>query len=118
MTAEVSTLNYEIKDNVELNLSYMPFIKDGGLFIPTEKFLPLGTKLIIELLLPAHKESLKIEGKVVWITPPNALYQVLPGVGIQFTGPQAQSINLQIESSLDKTMEIGGYTVGISKQSK
>ena len=111
-------LNYVIKDPVELNLSYMPFISEGGLFVPTEKFYPLGTKLTVDLLLPGHKESLKIEGKVVWVTPPNALYQVLCGLGVQFIGTQAPAVRAQIEAGLDKSMEIGGYTLGTPTESK
>lgn len=110
--ADMPVLNYVINDPVELNLSYMPFVNDGGLFIPSDKNYPLGTKVQVDLVLPGHKESLRIEGKVVWVTPPNALYQVLSGVGIQFTGSQAASVRTQIESGLDKTMEIGGYTLG------
>ncbi len=116
--AEKPTLNYVIKDPVELNLSYMPYITDGGLFVPTEQFFPLGTKLMVDLLLPGHKEALKIEGKVVWVTPPNALYQVLCGLGIQFIGAQAATIRAQIEAGLDKSMEIGGYTLGTPTEGK
>jgi type IV pilus assembly protein PilZ len=116
--AEKPILTYVIKDPVELNLSYMPFITDGGLFVPTETFYPLGTKLTVDLLLPGHKESLKIEAKVVWVTPPNALYQVLCGVGVQLIGTQAPAIRAQIEASLDKSMEIGGYTLGTPTESK
>jgi type IV pilus assembly protein PilZ len=111
-------LTYVIKDLVELNLSYMPFITEGGLFVPTDKFYPLGTKLTVELLLPGHKDSLKIEGKVVWVTPPNALYQVLCGVGVQFIGTQSPAVRAQIEASLDKSMEIGGYTLGTPTEAK
>jgi type IV pilus assembly protein PilZ len=116
--AEVPVLNYVINDPVELNLSYMPFISEGGLFVPTDRIFPLGTKIFVDLLLPGHKESLKIEGKVVWVTPPNALYQVLSGVGVQLIGSQAAAIKVQIESGLDKSMEIGGYTLGTPSERK
>lgn len=115
---EKPTLTYSIKDPVELNLSYMPFINDGGLFIPTDQFYPLGTKVNVDLFLPGYKESLKIEGKVIWVTPPNALYQVICGIGVQFIGTQASAVRAQIEAGLDKSMEIGGYTLGTQTESK
>ena len=115
---DLATLHYVIKDPVELNLSYMPYISEGGLFVPTDKFYPLGTKVLVDLVLPGHKESLKVEGKVVWVTPPNALYQVLSGIGIQFIGTQASAVRMQIEAGLDKSMEIGGYTLGTPTESK
>ncbi len=116
--SEAPVLNYQINDTVELNLSYMPFISGGGIFVPTPQIFPLGTKVFIQLSLPGHKDSLKIEGKIVWLTPPNALYQVLSGVGVQFTGSEAQNVRSQIEAGLDKTMEIGGYTLGTPRETK
>ncbi len=116
--ADNLTLTYTIKDPVELNLSYMPFVTDGGLFIPTDQFYPLGTKVNVELFLPGHKEGLKFEGKVIWVTPPNALYQVICGVGVQFIGTQAPAVRGQIEAGLDRSMEIGGYTLGTPTESK
>jgi|GEM_PF-1411100 len=116
--AEMPTLLYVIKDPVELNLSYMSYIKDGAIFVPTEQFYPLGTKVNLELVLPGHRENMVIEGKVIWVTPPNALYQVICGVGVQFIGAQAGSVKTLIEAGLDKSMEIGGYTLGTPTESK
>src|ERR1700722_9176715 len=94
-------LNYVINYPVELNLSYMPFITNGGLFIPTFETYVMGDPILVDLTLPGKKESLRIEGKIIWITPQNALHHVLPGIGIQFTGPNAQAIRTQVESHLD-----------------
>jgi len=107
-------LSYIIKDPVELNLSFMPFIKNGGLFIPTIDTYALGDKVTVDLLLPGKKDNLSIEGKVVWISPKNALHHVLAGIGIQLTGANAGTVLSQIEAQLDNSMEIGGYTYGIT----
>ena len=111
---EIRVITYTIKDPLELNLAYMPFIEEGGLFIPSSESFSLGEKMLLDLFLPGKKDSVKIEGKVVWITPNNALHHVLPGVGIQFTGANAKAQRTFIEASLDKKMEVGGYTYGIS----
>ncbi len=112
--AETTVINYVITDPVELNLSYMPFITNGGLFIPTDDFFSIGDKIEIDLQLLMKKENLLIEGKVVWITSKNALHHVLAGIGIQFTGNNSTTIRSQIESLLDKSIEVGGYTYGIT----
>lgn len=112
--AEDQILNYTIKDPLELNLSYMPFIMNGGLFIPTPQTFSLGDRIVLDLSLPGKKEPMRIEGKVVWITPKNALHHVLPGIGIQFTGTHAQTVRGQIEAQLDRGSEVGGYTYGIT----
>lgn len=113
---DVVTLTYDIKDEIELNLAYMPFIVNGGLFVPTEQSFSLGDPVVIHLYLPGKKDPIIIEGKVVWITPNNALHHVLSGVGIQFAIANAVSIRTQLESQLDKKIEVGGYTYGISEK--
>jgi type IV pilus assembly protein PilZ len=115
---DIRIINYVIKDPLELNLAYMPFIVGGGLFIPNFDFFSLGEQVQVDLLLPGKKESVRIEGKVAWITPNNALHHVLPGIGIQLTGNNAQANRALIEANLDKSMEIGGYTYGITDEAK
>lgn len=112
--SEDKILKYAIKDPLELNLSYMPFIMNGGLFIPTPDTFSLGDRVVLDLTFPGKKDAVRIEGKVVWVTPKNALHHVLPGIGIQFIGSQAPTICNQIEALLDKKSEIGGYTYGIT----
>lgn len=115
---EITEINYEIKDLLELNLSYMPFINHGSLFIPTAKTFFLNDKVLLTLSLPTKKDSICIEGAVIWITPKNALHHVISGIGIQFTGVNALLIRSQIEELLDKTVEVGGYTYGITEETQ
>lgn len=116
--ADPKPIQYEIKDPLELNLAYMPFITAGGLFIPSFELYALGDLVTVSLILPGKVETLMIEGKVVWITPSNALHHVLPGIGIQFIGNNASNVKTKIESYLDKTMQVGGYTYGIIDETK
>lgn len=115
---ETEIIDYAITDPLELNLSYMPFIKNGGLFIPTSKIFSLGDLILVDLHFPEKKDSLRIKGNVIWIIPKNALHNVLPGVGIQFIGDNIPTIITEIENHLDKSMEIGGYVYGISEETK
>jgi len=109
-------VKYVISEAMELNLSYMPFIKNGGLFVPTDQIYPLGTLLTLELKLPEKKESIFIDGKVMWITPKNALHHITAGVGIQFSGDKAKNNKTMIEAALDPALEVGGYTYGILEE--
>jgi type IV pilus assembly protein PilZ len=108
------TLQYVINNPLELNLSYMPFIIDGGIFIPTNEAFQLGDHVVVDLLLVAKNTNIKIKGKVVWITPNSALHHVLPGIGIQFIGETAPLVRGEIEMSLAPSMEVGGYTYGLT----
>lgn len=116
--SDTEVITYIIRDPLECNLSYMPFIKDGGLFIPTMKEYALGARVIVDVTLPGKTEPLRIEGKVVWITPKNALHHVLTGIGIQFIGANAPNARLQIEAQIDAKTEVGGYTYGITEETK
>jgi type IV pilus assembly protein PilZ len=116
--SEHPVISYIIKDPLECNLSYMPFINEGGLFIPTMDAYALGDRVVVDLLLPGQIDSLRIEGKVVWLTPRNALHHVLTGIGIQFTGANTKMIRQQIEAQLDPKTEVGGYTYGITEEMK
>ena len=78
-------LSLTIKDAVSLYESYMPFLVNGGLFIPTTKTYHLGDEVFIRLTLMDDPEVLPVAGKVVWITPPGAQGRKRAGVGIQFT---------------------------------
>ena len=113
--SETPVLNYVINDLLDLNLSYMPFIKDGGLFVPTQEIYFLGDALNVDLQLPTKEHPIRIEGKVVWLTPKNALHHVIAGIGIQFTGVDAVTIRKELESLLDKSIDVGGYTYGITE---
>lgn len=101
---------------MELNLSYMPFIKECGLFIPTNETFKLGEAINLELQLPDQVEPQMVNAEVIWITPKNALYQVYQGIGVQFSGENAKSISEHIKATLDDTLDIGGYTLGLSTQ--
>ncbi len=107
-------LHYFIKNQIELNFSYMSFIKDGGLFVPTNHDgFKLDDIVNIDLQLPNSPETHNVEGKIIWITPANSLYQIFPGVGVQFIGDNAKTIHDLIKSNLDNTQDTGGYAYGI-----
>jgi len=111
---DTSRLSFIITNPAELNASYMPFIKDGGLFIPTNKIFSIGDHVVIELRLPDKNDPIIIAGKVVWINPKNALHHSLAGIGVQFMGNEAKAIKSMIEGMLDKTLDVGNYVYGLT----
>lgn len=116
--AEGEVITFVMREGLECNLSYMPFIAGGGLFVPTTDPYKLGDEVLLDLTLPGKTDSIRVEGKVVWITPKNALHHVLPGIGIQFIGANSSNIKAMIESQLDNKVEIGGYTYGITDETR
>lgn len=84
-------LSLTIKDKSVLYAAYMPFLKEGGLFIPTSKTYQLGDEVFMLLKLMDEPEKIPVAGKVVWITPKGAQGNKVGGVGVQFTGDDAQA---------------------------
>ena len=92
-------LSLTIKDKAVLYAAFMPFIKGGGLFIPTNKRYKLGAEIFILLSLMDEPEKLPIAGKVVWITPKGAQGSRAAGIGVQFNN-EDDSVLRKIETYL------------------
>ena len=65
-------LSLSIKDKAVLYSAYMPFITNGGLFIPTDKQYKLGEEIFLLLNIMDESDKIPVAGKVVWITPKGA----------------------------------------------
>jgi len=77
-------LNIVIDNKSTLYSVYMPFIKNGALFIATQKNYNLGDEVFMVLSLMGEPEKIAVTGRVVWITPKAATGQRHPGIGVQF----------------------------------
>ena len=93
-------LSLAIKDKGSLYAAYMPFIQNGGLFIPTTKQYKLGDEVFMLLSLMDETERLPVAGNVVWITPPNAQGNRTAGIGVQFSKQDNSQTRNKIEALL------------------
>ena len=88
-------LSLSIKEKSALFAAYMPFIKGGGLFIPTNKSHKMGEEVFMLLTLMDDPSKLPVSGKVVWVTPVGAHGGRTQGIGVQFapneSGKSAQN---------------------------
>lgn len=100
VTVGQGLLSMTIRDIAELHAVYMPFIRNGGLFIPTERIHQLGDDIIILLQLIDEPERVPVVGKVVWITPSQAAGQRAQGVGIEFDEREGKPLKARIETYL------------------
>jgi type IV pilus assembly protein PilZ len=92
-------LSITIKEVSVLHASYMPFIVNGGLFIPTEKSYEIGDEVFILLNLLEEEEQLPLAGTVIWITPLKSQNKRAPGIGVQFNDKETE-IKGKIENYL------------------
>jgi type IV pilus assembly protein PilZ len=97
-------LSLTIKDKAILYSAYMPFIKNGGLFIPTNKDYKLGDEVFLLLNLMDEPDKIPVAGKVIWITPKGAQGNRQAGVGVQFSD-QDDTARRTIENYLAGSLE-------------
>jgi len=97
-------LSLTIKDKAVLYAAYMPFVKNGGLFIPTNKPYKLGDEVFMLLSLMDEAEKIPVAGKVVWVTPKRAQGNRAAGIGVQFNG-QDDTASKKIETYLAGALE-------------
>lgn len=92
-------LSLTIKDKAVLYSAYMPYLKHGGLFVPTNKPYNIGDEVFMLLNLMDEADKIPIAGKVVWITPKGAQGNRTAGIGVQFSEEDAVA-NSKIENHL------------------
>lgn len=65
-------------------------ISEGGLFVATHRYKPLGTLVTLSFRVPNRPEPITLRGEVRWLRPANGRNEVHPGMGIQFVdvGPE------------------------------
>ena len=93
-------LSLNIKDKSALYAAYMPFVKNGGLFIPTNKKYSLGDEVFMLLSLMEDKERLPVAGKIIWVTPQGAQSNKATGIGVQFSSQDNGTTRNTIEGYL------------------
>jgi len=93
-------LSLAIKDKSSLYTAYMPYIKNGGLFIPTNKKYTIGDEVFMLLTLMEEKEKLPVAGKIVWVTPIGSQGNRIAGIGVQFSEQDNGAIRNKIETYL------------------
>ncbi len=103
-------LSLAIRDKNALYTAYMPFIKNGGLFIPTTKSYQLGEEVFMLLTLVDNKAKLPVAGKVVWITPKGSQGNKTAGIGLQFSELDNGATKSKIENQLVGALQSGRPT--------
>lgn len=77
-------IKLDLANKAELYASYMPNIKNGAIFVATDKPYQLGDEVFLLLSLMGEEEKQAVAGTIIWITPRDANNNKVPGIGIQF----------------------------------
>jgi type IV pilus assembly protein PilZ len=83
-----SVLSLNISSKSALYASYMSYLTNGGIFLPTAKHYTLGDKVFLTIQLMDDPAKYPVAGAVVWITPAGAQRNKAQGVGVQFASDE------------------------------
>jgi type IV pilus assembly protein PilZ len=102
--ARPGVLSLTIKDKNALYAAYMPYVKGGGIFVPSNRPYKLGEEVFMLLTLMDSKEKIPVAGHVVWVTPAGAQGSRTAGIGIQFSEKDSGVARTKIENILAATL--------------
>jgi type IV pilus assembly protein PilZ len=104
-----SVLSLAIKEKSALYAAYMPFLVNGGIFVPTSKTYKVAEEIYLILSLMTDGTKYPIAGKVAWVTPAGANNNKAQGIGVHFPSDESgQRVKQRIE-------EILGAAIGSSR---
>jgi type IV pilus assembly protein PilZ len=100
-TSRPAVLSLSIKEKAALYAAFMPFVRNGGIFVPTNRPYHLGDDVYLILTLLDDPTKIPVAGKVVWISPSGGGASKTPGIGVQFPADDSGfSARKRIEDAL------------------
>ncbi|MFT4726987.1 MAG: type IV pilus assembly protein PilZ [Granulosicoccus sp.] len=107
MTAEArkGIVLFSITDRGALYSSYMSFVQNGGVFVPTARTYELGDEVFMLLKVMDDSNLMAVKGHVVWVTSAGAQGNKIPGIGVQFSEEDKGKAKASIELILITAME-------------
>ena len=107
--ARPSVLSLPIKEKSALYAAYMPFLTNGGIFVPTSKPYRIGEEIYLILNLLDDVTKYPIAGKIAWITPAGANNGKAQGIGVHFS---ADDSGLRVRQRIE---ELLGAAIGSAR---
>lgn len=96
-----AVLSLSIKEKAALYAAYMPYLKNGGIFVPTSRPYSIGDEVYLILTLLDDPTRIPVAGKVVWISPSGSGASKTPGIGVHFPADESgQTARKRIEDAL------------------
>jgi type IV pilus assembly protein PilZ len=95
-----------IRSKAALYAAWMPLLRGGGLFVPSNRELRLGDEVLIVLTLLEESARVPIQGKVAWINPAHAANNRPQGIGVQLPDDDAcRELKRKVEGLLGGALQ-------------
>jgi type IV pilus assembly protein PilZ len=99
--ARPSVLSLNINSKSALYAAYMPFLANGGIFVPTPRVHTLGDEVFMLLQLMDDPTKHPVAATVVWVTPHGAQGGRTQGIGVHFSSDESgKALRHRIEQIL------------------
>jgi type IV pilus assembly protein PilZ len=106
-----TVLQFAIQDLPNLYVSYIPMLKNGGIFVPTSRRYELNDQLYLLLSLPYSDQKHSLSCQVIWINPIGVSGGASPGVGLMLPDTEeAIALNREIIVLLSRLEKVPPYT--------
>jgi type IV pilus assembly protein PilZ len=110
-SARPGAISLNIKERAVLYAAYMPFVKGGGIFIPTTRPYKLGDEIFMLISLMDIPGRLPVAGRVIWITPAGCHGNRVQGIGVQFKDDDSGALaRTRIEALLSGQLQLNRPT--------
>lgn len=87
--ARPAVLSLPIKEKAALYAAYMPFLTNGGIFVPANRPYKIGDEIYLILTLLNDPNKYPVAGKIAWITPAGANNSKAQGIGVHFSSDES-----------------------------
>ena len=90
-----------IRSKSALYAAWMPLLKGGGIFLPSNRSHNLGEEVLILLTLLDDPNKIPLQGNVAWINPAHSAGNRHQGIGVQLADSEvARELRKKVEGLL------------------
>jgi type IV pilus assembly protein PilZ len=90
-----------IRSKAALYAAWIPLLKGGGIFLPSNRSHSLGEEVLILLTLLDDPNKIPLQGSVAWINPAHSTGNRPQGIGVQLSdGEGARELRKKVEGLL------------------
>ncbi len=90
-----------IRSKAALYAAWIPLLKGGGIFLPSNRAHSLGDEVLILLTLLDDPNKIPLHGSVAWINPAHTTGNRPQGIGVQLHDSEAgRSLKKRVEGML------------------
>jgi type IV pilus assembly protein PilZ len=90
-----------IRSKAALYAAWIPLLRNGGIFLPSNRSHMLGEEVLILLSLLDDPNKIPLQGNVAWINPPHSAGNRPQGIGVQLhDGEVVRELKKKVEGLL------------------